>query len=368
MWTRLSCLTALFAAFILGVSGVFAQETVADPSSEPTPESVPTEEAVILPGSWRLNGINFEYQKWNNCGPATLTNALTYFGYTDNQDRAAIWLKPNGEDKNVSPDQMVAFVNSQVPELQVFAEARYGGTLETLKMLLFNNFPVIIEAGYDPEPHDLGWMGHYLLVTGYDDAQGIFYTHDSYIGADKTYTYEHVQEFWQHFNYTYIVLYTLDRDAELQTILATNADERQNAINALEIARAEAVADQANKWAWFNMGTNFVALDMYEEAATAYDRAFSLGMPFRTMWYQFGPFEAYYQTGDYDTVLSLAQSNLNDGGGHFVEETFYYGGLAREAMGETQRALSNYMEAARFNPNFSPAIEARDRLQQELNG
>ncbi|MCA9894606.1 MAG: C39 family peptidase [Anaerolineae bacterium] len=352
------------------VGPLAAQETTVTQPAPATDAAEPTAEAtqVLLPGTWRLNGLRYEPQKWNNCGPATITNALSYFGYADNQDRAASFLKPNGEDKNVSPNQMVYFVNNQVPEIPVFALERVGGTLDTIKLLLFNNFPVIIEAGYDPEPDRLGWMGHYLLVSGYDDLQRVIYTYDSYIGPDTTYDYDYIQEFWQHFNYTYIVVYESGREPELLNLLGSDADIRQNTISALEKAREEAVADQTNKWAWFNMGTNFTNLGMYEEGAAAYDHAFNLGMPFRTLWYQFGPFEAYYHIGAYDKVITYAQANLNDGGGHFVEETFYYGGLAREALGETDRALNNYLEAARFNPNFTLAVEARDRLQAQING
>lgn len=332
-------------------------------AQEMTPEAMPP-----IPSAYRLQNVGFEYQQWNNCGPATLTNALTYFGYQNDQSRAANWLKPDREDKNVSPWQMETFVNTQVGELPVFAKTRAGGTIELMKRLLANNFPVIIEKGYDPEPDRLGWMGHYLLLIGYDDSVGVFITHDSYIAPSYNYTYDYIREYWQHFNYTYLVLYTADREAELNAILGTDADITQNAINALEIARQEAIADQSDKFAWFNMGTNFVALGMYEQAATAYDQARTLGLPWRMMWYQFGPFEAYYQTGRYDDMLVLAQANLNDGGGHYVEETYYYGGLAREGKGEYERALNNYNEAIRFNPNFTPAIEARDKLLQRLNG
>jgi hypothetical protein len=74
-----------------------------------------------VPTAYQVQGFTFSYQGMNNCGPATLTTALTHFGYTDDQYRAARWLKPNDEDKNVSPAEMVEFVNAQVPELNVFA-------------------------------------------------------------------------------------------------------------------------------------------------------------------------------------------------------------------------------------------------------
>jgi hypothetical protein len=350
---RILVLVMLFCSAVVGVT---AQES----PITPTPVAIATVEP--LPASWRLNISGYEPQKWNNCGPATMTNALKFFGYSDTQDRAAKFLKPNGEDKNVSPWQMLEFINTQVPEMDVFGIKRYGGNLELLKRLLVHDFPVIIESGYDPVGENLGWMGHYLLVKGYDDTAQIFTTSDSYGGENKTYTYAHVQEFWQHFNYVYIVLYPAPKEAELMALLGSDANERTNVINAFEIARTEATADQSNKWAWFNMGTNLTMLELYPDAAIAFDQARTIGLPFRMLWYQFGPYEAYYHVGRYDDMITLAQQNLNDGGGQYVEETYYYGGLARLGKGETERALSNFESALQFNPNFTPALEAKNKL------
>jgi tetratricopeptide (TPR) repeat protein len=336
----------------------------------------------ILPGAARLQNVRFEYQGWNNCGPATLTNALSYFGYTDNQLRAANWLKPTGDDKNVSPWQMVEFVNTQVTELPVFALKRYGGTVEIAKALLASGYPVIIEAGYDPEPDRLGWMGHYLLLIGYDDSAGVFITHDSYLGGNMNYAYDYIQEYWQHFNYTYIVLFRAEQQMALMEVLGTDDDEYQNATNALEIARQEAIANNADAFAWFNMGTNFVrlaelerergneavALERYANAAVAYDQARQIGLPWRMLWYQFGPYEAYYHVGRYDDMIALARASLDDGGGDEVEETYYYGGLARQGKGEFERAMNNFNSALQWNPNFTPARIARDTLTAQMNG
>ncbi len=331
---------------------------------DPSPAPPMGQQITPLPSSYALAGITFEYQGWNNCGPATLTNALTYFGYADKQSRAASWLKPNREDKNVSPWQMVQFVNSQVPEIPVYALERVGGTLDMLKLLISNNYPVIIEAGYDPEPDRLGWMGHYLLVSGYDDASAEFITQDSYLGPNLRYSYDHIQRFWQHFNYTYIVLYDSGAEPALLDLLGANADPQTNALNALQIATAEATADRSNAFAWFNMGTNFVRLGIMDRAVIAYDEARRIGLPWRMLWYQFGPFEAYYAEGRYQDMIDLARNNLNDGGGQYVEETFYYAGLAREALGERDRAINNLREAVNFNPNFTAAREKLDQLTQ----
>jgi tetratricopeptide (TPR) repeat protein len=315
-----------------------------------------------LPASYRLDGITHIYQGWNNCGPATITMGLTYFGYTPDQNQAARWLKPNAEDKNVSPWQMRDFVNTQTSAAR--ALLRYGGTQERLKTLIANQFPVIIEAGYDPVSAAQGWMGHYLLVTGYDDGRGVFITQDSYDGPNLAYTYAHVQEHWKHFNYVYIVLYPFAREDELMRLLGSDADETMNAYNTLALAQADAIANREDPFAWFNIGSSYVLLGRFAEAAAAYDVARNTprGLPWRMNWYQFGMFEAYLETGRYEDVIALARANLNDGGGQFVEETFYYGALARLAMGQRDRALENLNGAISFNPNFTPAREARDRL------
>lgn len=322
-----------------------------------------TTPALAYPPSYRLSGITHIYQDWNNCGPATLTMGLSYFGYpVTDQHVAANWLKPNYEDKNVSPWQMVEYVNTQL-DGSIRALLRQGGTLDMLKLLISNDFAVLTEEGYDPPGRGLGWMGHYLLMAGYDDARQVFITQDSYDGPNLEYTYEHVDEFWRHFNHVYIVLYTPDREDELMALLGSDADEMQNWANALERARTDTIADQSDAFNWFNMGTNFVGLGMYQEAATAYDQARNIGLPWRMNWYQFGMFETYLNVGRFNDVITLAQANLNDGGGQYVEETFYYGGLAREAMGETARAIENLDQAVFFNPNFTPALDARAELQ-----
>jgi tetratricopeptide (TPR) repeat protein len=339
---------ALVGLFLLGMlfgTSVMAQDT-------------------SLAQSYTLTGVSHIWQGWNNCGPATLTMGLTFFGAANDQYPAAGWLKPNNEDKNVSPWQMAEYVNNEAG-VNAQAMVRYGGTLDLLKTLVSNDFPVIIEAGYDPESDDQGWMGHYLLVIGFDDSRSTLITHDSYLGPNREYAYDYIDTFWRHFNRVFITLYEPARLAELNQLLGTDADEQQNYVNALEEARAEAVANPEDPFAWFNMGTNFVALGMNNEAATAFDQSRNVGggLPWRMLWYQFGPFEAYYAVGRYQDMIDLSQRNLSDGGGQYVEETFYYAGLARAGMGETQRAIDNFNEALFFNPNFTPARTALAEVQ-----
>jgi tetratricopeptide (TPR) repeat protein len=212
-------------------------------------------------------------------------------------------------------------------------------------------------------------MGHYLLLIGYDDSAQEFVALDSYLGPNKRYSYDHVDEFWRHFNRRYIVLYESGAEPALLELLGSDADVQQNALNSLEIARQEATENPQDAFAWFNIGTSYVALapayqqQAYDYAAVAYKEALKYGMPYRISWYQFGMMEAFNAVGDYDQTLALVSSNLNDGGGQWVEETFYYAGVAREGLGDLSNALDNYEQAVFLNHNFDQARAALERLQ-----
>lgn len=332
------------------------------PTATWTPLPPPTQAPqAALPSSVRLYGFTHNYQTWNNCGPATLTMGLSYYSWQGDQANAAAYLKPDVEDKNVSPGQMVHFVNENTG---IRAITRMGGDMDMIRRLLFNDFPVIVETGYMPEGYD--WMGHYRLVVAYDDTLGQFYAYDSFLGHDNgnglAVSYDLFDDRWQHFNRTYIVIYEQSRESELSQILGDNADLTLNAQHALQVAQQEAAASPEDPFAWFNVGTSYLEMEMYDEAARAYDRARNAGsgLPWRMLWYQFGPFEAYYEVGRYDDVLALVQANLNTT--PYVEETYYWTGRVYQANSQVDAARNQYNLALQHNSNFIPAQEAIAQL------
>lgn len=314
------------------------------------------------PSSERMFGIRHVKQTWNNCGPANITMALSFFGWTEDQSVAASFLKPDREDKNVNPGEMVAFVNERTG---VRAITRIGGDMNLLKDFIASGFPVIIETGYMPEGYD--WIGHYQTVVGYDDILGVFYVYDSYLGTGENgegiaETYTDFDAKWQHFNRIFIVLYEQAREGLVRDILGDRADLTTAAENALAVAQAEARANPQNSFAWFNIGTALTRLERYEEAAAAYDQARRVGtLPWRMTWYQFGPFEAYYNSGRYDDVLALVNANLNNGA-QYVEETHYWNGRVLAAQGNTSGAVAAFRRALQHNPRYADARAALDRL------
>ncbi len=330
-----------------------AQAAAPQPTSGPVQVSNDT----ILPRTVQLTGFNYQKQTWNNCGPANITMTLSYFGWTQDQAFAATFLKPGGrEDKNVSPQELVAFVEEQS---NLDALTRVGGTVQLLKSLLANNFPVIVETGARFEGYD--WLGHYRTLVGYDDNQGQFLIMDSFLGENTIEGYTQLDADWKHFNRTFVVLYEPQRTDLIQRLLGDYMDERMAAQIALEQATAEATANSTDGHAWFNLGSSLVMLGEYERAASAFDRARVAGVPWRMTWYQFGPFEAYYGAQRYNEVLSLVDANLASGA-EYVEETYYWQGRALEALGNSTGAQSAYRSALRRNPRYEQAQAALDRI------
>ena len=341
----------------------YVPPTQAQPQPTWTPLAQPTQ--APLPKTYKLDvdRIRYELQGWNNCGPTTITMALTYYGWVKDQYYAAQTLKPNPEDKNVSPWQLVRFVNDNAPQTGIKALYRIGGTPTVLKRLLAADFPVVVEESIQPEGE--GWMGHYVLMVGYDDYEQHFLTYDSYLGSNegngRPSPYSIFEEKWRHFNRMFLVVYPQEREMELRAALGDYVDPTYGYHKALEMAREEANRNRDDKWAWFNMGSAYVALGQYDNAAIAYNQALQLGLPFRMLWYQFGPYEAYYHVGDYNNVRALARSTLAVT--PYVEESYYWIGMAYAAEGNTAAALEQFNLALRYNPNFAPAKEAKAQVE-----
>ncbi|MFP4321565.1 MAG: C39 family peptidase [Anaerolineales bacterium] len=339
----------------VAATDVLPSET-ALPSATPIPA---TATPLPAPTQFRLEGVSFHQQGWNNCGPANLAMGLSYFGWEGDQNDTARALKPNDEDKNVSPDQMVSYVNEQT---NLRALYRVAGTDEMLRWLVANEFLVIVESGYQP-PGD-AWYGHYFTVGGYDDERGVFQFYDSYLGRPSRpiteIAYDSFDDDWQAFNRLYIIIYPPAREPELQAFLGRDWNEAANWRHALERAQAEAAEQPDNAFAWFNVGTARTMLGDYANAARSFDQAFSIGLPRRMLWYQFGPYEAFFQASRLDDVIALANTTISTT--PYVEEAYYYLGQVYEVRGDREAAEEQYSLALRYNENFRAAQVALQRV------
>jgi hypothetical protein len=331
------------------------------PSPTPTLTFTPTPSPTPLPAQVTLTGIIHEYQHWNNCGPANLAMALSFWKWQGTQDDTAAVLKPNSRDKNVMPYEMADFVTSKT---NMNVVVRVGGTLDVLKGLLAAGFPVIVEKGFEGVSFD-GWMGHYEVLSAYNDLLKTFTAQDSYLGPNQPVTYDQMISNWRAFDFIFIVVYPPDRGQDVMSVLGPLQDENAAFQQAAQVALSETttLTGRDQFFAWFNRGTSLVDLADYAGAAAAYDQAFALlpsipeaKRPWRMVWYQTGPYYAYYFTGRYADVVTLATQTQNSSTEPILEESYVWKARAEVMLGQRDQAISDYRLALKSHPGFAPAL------------
>ncbi len=362
----------------LSTSNEADSNSPSEPTREPTATASPTPRPTLTPPppSVVLDGLITVKQGFNNCGPANLTIVLNYFGDDTTQEDAAAYLKPNREDRNVSPWQISDYVNEFT---QLRSTVHSGGDLEMLKQLIANGFPVVIEKGYEPNNAE-GWYGHYLTVYGYDDLTQEIYSRDTNLGPfdgrPRIDSYEAFTHWWQQFNYTFYVVYEPAQEELVFSIIPERLQEWQSMWEyTAELARQESAADPTNVFTWFNLGVSLTRIaertgdiTLYEEGARMFDEARSIGLPPRTLYYEHRPFMAYLRSGRTDDIIELTDALLATIGGPWVEEIHWYRGHALAAQGRLTLARESYLLALEVNPNFYPAQLSLDWVNSELNG
>ncbi len=212
-------------------------------------------------------------------------------------------------------------------------------------------------------------MGHYRLMMGYDDAAAQWNVWDSYVstGLDKSQPYDGIRiaydqfdAWWKVFDRTYIVLYKDAQAPLVQGILGAEMDDKVMWARSLANSQAATQANARDAIAWFTTGKALTVMERYPEAAAAFDQARQIGLPWRMMWYQFEPLQAYYLIGRYQEIVSLADAINKNGAG--IEELFYWKGMALQAQGDFAGARAAFDEALKLHPGYQDAAAALAKL------
>lgn len=358
-----------------------------------TKAAVPTITPTLLPQSVILEGVKYvdQHNRWNYCGPANLTMALNFWGWAGTRDDVAAKIKPGENnpkldfiqqgksDKNVMPYEMVDFVNN---DTEFNALQRVGGTEELIKRFIANDIPVLIEKGYYERDYNgkVSWLGHYLYVTGFDDTQNAFTVQDAYLepGESILSPYDEFDIGWRAFDYLFMIIYPDDKALLVNDLLGDHLDPIKANQIALDRANNEisALTGMDLYFAWFNKGTSLVNLNMYQDAATAFDQAFSIynqlddseyQRPYRMMWYQTSPYKAYYYSARYADVIALADTVLNETMDKpTAEESLYWRALAKIAAGDNYNGIKDLQSAVYYNKYMNVAIDQLNQLGAPL--
>jgi tetratricopeptide (TPR) repeat protein len=356
------------------------------PGFTPTPSLVLTQ----IPAVVNLPNVVYVDQRnrWNYCGPSNLTMALKYWGWPGNRDDVAKVVKPGIQDKslnfieqgksdkNVMPYELTDFIQDYTSYNVVL---RYGGDIDLLKRLVAAGFPVVAEKGYYEADYTgkVGWLGHYQFVTGYDDGAQSLIVQDTWLdGPNFRIKYDLFANGWRSFDYIFFIVYPPDRELEVMRLLGQWSDPVWSYQHALALADQDVQTLKGIDlfFTWFNRGTSLVKLTRYSEAADAYDMAFNLyaGLrtdnqqrPYRMMWYQTGPYMAYYYSGRYGDVINLAHITLETVSPATLEESFYWRGMAEYALGQTEEGISDLRESIKLNMNFKAGLQMLKTLGVE---
>ena len=156
------CLIGIFSLKIYRnfnpVSQVGPSLSVTITPTVPTPTPLP--DKIILVNDYQI------FQTFNNCGPAALSMALSYYGINKSQKELGQELRPyqipkgNNDDKSVTLEEMA----QKAQEFNLIPYHRPNGTIEVLQKFIAIGIPIITRTRltqYDD-------IGHYRVIKGYD--------------------------------------------------------------------------------------------------------------------------------------------------------------------------------------------------------
>lgn len=337
----------------------------ATPTTVPTNTPIPTP----LPKEVLLEGVEVEYQGFNNCGPTNLSMALNFWGWEGDQHVTEKVLKPFIKDRNVMPYEMLGYVQEQT---ELNGIVRYGGDLEMVKRLVSAGFPVIIERGYVDRYE--GWMGHYGLIIGYDDEKQEVTIPDTYLGMIKL-SYDDVNMYWAQFDNIYLVVFPYERAQEVYDILGPQMDAEYNKQYALEQVNARLYEQEGRErfFAWYSRGSIMVEMNDYFGAAQSYDEAFAIyatleeeERPWRMLWYQTGPYYSYYYMMRYQDLYTLTKQTLDKTPEDAIPETWVWKGRAEVKLGFRDEAIESFKQALFWHPDWWVALNELEALGETV--
>lgn len=310
-----------------------------------TPVISPTPTLKPLPAQHVIAGGTQVFQTFNNCGPASLSMLLSYYGMTISQVELGQALRPfqhphgDNDDKSVTMKEIAA----KAHELGLVAYHRPAGTIPLLRQFLSRDLPVLTRT-WLKEGEDIG---HFRVVKGFDEDRKILFQDDSLQGKDLAFSYTDFIRLWSGFNYEYIVLSEPSQADEVEQILAAHSDPKVAWADALQLSAQQLESDPGNVTAQFNQSVALYALGRFEEAVTAFERVEHRLSP-RMLWYQIEPLVAYAKLNRFDELEPRIWRILQNDNRAFAE-LYYLLGYIDEARNLTSEARAHYDLATHYN-------------------
>ncbi len=324
----------------------------------PTLALTPTPALKPVPDQKILSHGNHVFQTFNNCGPAALSMALSYYGIIESQQTLGDILRPyqrsNGDndDKSVTLEELAqqALVYGFIPI------HRPNGTPELIRRFITYDIPVITRTWLNHNDD----IGHYRVIKGFDDQLQEFIQDDSLQGKNLRYRYDAFNALWKQFNYEYLVLIPKDQQHIIELILGEDINERDAWNRTVETLTKELISNPDDIVTRFNLSVAYYHTGQYQQSIEEFEQVEHV-LPSRTLWYQIEPIEAYYHVGNYEKVLTITNTILNNNNRAF-SELYYLRGLVFENQSQKAQAITEYNKALFYNKYFSKAVEKINAL------
>ena len=314
---------------------------------------------LVEPGEKALIDNKYHtYQTFNNCGPATLSMILSWYGVNASQSELGDQMRPyqiasgDNDDKTIFTYEFVEWAE----KYGLKAVGRRNGDIELLKRFSANGIPVVVKTWLHPGED----IGHFRIVRGYDESSGVIIQDDSYEGPNKRISYYDFLGMWQPFSYDYMIVYTADLEEKVMAILGEEWDEQTSWQNTLERAQKESGLNPENIYPIFNVSVASYQLGDYRASVEAFERV-ETRLPRRMLWYQIEPIRAYQKLGNYDRVFEIIQ-RLLDGGNRAFSELYLIRGEIYLEKGDKQKARQEFEQALLYNKNLKTSQDALNGL------
>jgi len=329
------------------------------PSLTPTSTYTPSPSPPFKqpPDTLTLSGFNHEYQRMNNCGPVTASIALSYFDIYKPQKVTAAYLRSTKtDDKNVPPEQIQEYIES----LGLSTALRVNGSIDLVKTLLANNALVITHQMLNTKED----IAHYRVIKGYTPNQLI--SSDSYYNPNHKMSSSDFNKMWKPLNYRYIVVYRKKDQQTVKAILGRDWDITYNREHDLDSHLQEAEEGNDNAYTWLNIGEDYTALERFQNAVDAWEKAESMGLPARTLWYILWPFTSYNAIGEHQKVITMVNSITRNSTNKHPADLMMERAKAYWELGQQDKALKEIKNAIYWEPNYTPAKEILEQFEQAL--
>lgn len=326
------------------------------PTETTQPTSTPNPALSNLPSSKILTGFKHEYQQWNNCGPVTTKIILSYYGINKSQAELAKyfrggWARDVYDDKHVPTTQ----ISQYLEKFNLKSIIRVNGDIDKIKALIANDIPVVTYQLL----HTNDDIGHYSVVKGYDSSS--IYFSDSYDGPHIKRSYDQFNRLWAPKNFRYMPVYKPEKEAVVKSILGDDFDKKTSYKNALAY-ELQQLKTSNRFYHWMNAGECYYVLEEWEKAREYFEKAKSIGLPRRELWYVSWPITVYNHLGQYQKVIDMVEA-VRDTGNKYPAELLYEKAYAQWKLGEKDKALATLKTAIYYEPNYSPLKELKQEIE-----